>query len=176
MISRRPIPAAVKLMHWTVVLLIIALFGIAWSIDSFETGPVKTGLIDLHRSIGLVVFVLALIRPVLRFALGGVESAGNGLTDLAAKGLHLALYAALIVMPIAGWIATNANGAPALLFGIPVPDLVAKDEGVADFAFEIHEILGNLILIAVGLHVAAALWHHFIQRDDVLRRMLPGRS
>ena len=73
MISRRPIPAAVKLMHWTVVLLIIALFGIAWSIDSFETGPVKTGLIDLHRSIGLVVFVLALIRPVLRFALGGVR-------------------------------------------------------------------------------------------------------
>ncbi|MDD3446699.1 MAG: cytochrome b [Zavarzinia sp.] len=170
-----PIPSPVKLVHWSVVLLLLALFAIAWTVDEFEAGPFKSSLIDLHRSLGLVVFVLALIRPLLRFTLGGVERAGRSLTDLAASGIHIALYGALIAMPLAGWIFTSANGGPAKVFGIPVPDLVGKDDTIADLAYGAHEILGNLILIAVGVHVAAALWHHFVQRDDVLRRMLPGR-
>lgn len=173
-----PIAAPVKLVHWLVVLLIVALFGLAWSIDSFDPGPFKTGLIDLHRSLGLAVFILALLRPLLRLALGGggVGAGERGWQALAAKAVHLALYAALIVMPLAGWLFTNANGGPALLFGIPVPDLVAKDDDLADLAYGVHEVMGNLILIAVGLHVAAALWHHFVVRDDVLRRMLPSRG
>lgn len=176
MTARTPIPSVVKLVHWSVVLLLIALFAIAWSIDSFEAGPFKSGLIDLHRSLGLIVFLLAVVRPALRFTLGGVEAQGRSLTDLAASGVHFALYAALILMPLVGWIFTNANGGPAMVFGFAVPDLVGKDDDLADLAYGAHEILGNLILIAVGVHVVAALWHHFFQRDDVLRRMLPGRS
>ncbi|MFA5120238.1 cytochrome b [Zavarzinia sp.] len=172
-----PVHPVIRAIHWSVVALLIALFAIAWSIDFFEPGALKASVVAVHRSLGLIVLVLAVIRPLARIVIGMPPAEpAPPLAALAAKALHLALYAAIIVMPLAGWIATNANGYPADIFGIPVPTLTAKDEGLADLAFEAHEVLGNLIVAAVVLHVAAALWHHVILRDNTLRRMLPTRS
>jgi cytochrome b561 len=90
-----------------------------------------------------------------------------------AHAVHVALYALLFAMPLVGWWATSAYGAPISVFWLfELPPLVAKDEAVAERAFALHRALGIAMALLIAAHAGAALHHHFVKRDRVLRRML----
>jgi cytochrome b561 len=96
---------------------------------------------------------------------------------LVARGTHAAIYVLLLVLPVSGWIMSSASGVPVVYFGVwQLPDLVAKDKALADALKLVHYGLNKTLLMLVVLHVAAALKHHFVDRDSVLRRMLSWRA
>jgi cytochrome b561 len=161
-------------LHWLIALLAFVLLAMGkfGDIDADE-GP----LFGWHTSLGLSVLLLMLVRLAWRLthavpppAAGPVWQRG------AARFTHLAFYALLILLPLSGWLMTGAEGEALSWFGLfDVPALpVAGGEESEDWLEETHEILGNLLLLLAGLHVLAGLKHHFMDRDGVLARMMPG--
>jgi len=91
---------------------------------------------------------------------------------LAAHAGHAALYGLMIVIPLSGWLMSSAKGFQTVWFGVlPIPDLIGKDKAMGDWLKEVHEALNVLLMMTLAAHVAAALWHHFVRKDDTLRRM-----
>lgn len=88
--------------------------------------------------------------------------------------MHAALYLMMVGMPLAGWIILSAEGKPIPFFGLELPALVSANEELADTVEDIHETIGTAGYYLIGLHTVAALFHHYIQRDNTLLRMLPG--
>jgi cytochrome b561 len=95
---------------------------------------------------------------------------------LSAKLLHLAVYALMIGMPLTGWLLLSASGKPIPFFGFELPALIGTDKDLAGQIKEVHEFVGTMGYYLLGLHAIAALYHHYIQRDDTLTRMLPIRK
>ena len=93
-----------------------------------------------------------------------------------AKLAHLALYGLMIGLPLLGWLTLSAAGKPIPFFGLELPALLSPDKNLAGDIKEIHETVAELGYWLIGLHAAAALFHHYVRRDDVLRRMLPQRQ
>jgi cytochrome b561 len=93
----------------------------------------------------------------------------------AARGSHLLLYLLLFAVPLSGWLMSSAKGFQTVWFGVlPLPDLLEKNPALGETLAQLHATLNYLFLGVIGLHVAAALKHHFLDRDDVLARMVPG--
>src|SRR5690348_8820146 len=128
--------------------------------------------------LGLTVFGIVFVRIALRAAFRAppITPAPPALQRFAAAAMHLALYLFLIVMPVLGWLALSADGKPIPFFGLHLPALIAPNEGLAGNFEEIHETIGTIGYYLVGLHTAAALFHHYFVRDDTLLRMLPWRT
>jgi cytochrome b561 len=176
--------------HWTMALLIAGLFvlgKVMTALDPME--PDTFALYQWHKSFGFVVLVLVLGRLAWR-AVNPSPSLPEGMPwyERLASGLgHAGLYAAMLILPLSGWLMVSASpwGIPTVLFEtVPVPHLpvpsVLGDKASAEETLKgVHEIVGNLLALLVLLHVAAALKHHFINRDTVLSRMVstrPARS
>ena len=124
----------------------------------------------------MLLFALVVIRIGLRLALGtpGLPQEMSELERWAAKVAHLLLYALLVTIPVLGILLTWYRGDALSFFGLfTIPAPVSPDRDTARFIRELHSLCANLILILAGLHAAAALWHHYVRRDDVLKRMLP---
>jgi cytochrome b561 len=90
--------------------------------------------------------------------------------------MHVALYALMIGMPLAGWLMLSAAAKPIPLFGLQLPALIGESKALADLIEEIHETGGTVGYYLIGLHAAAALFHHYVKRDNTLPRMLPSRN
>jgi superoxide oxidase len=86
--------------------------------------------------------------------------------------VHLLLYGLMIAMPLTGYAMVDAKGYDIPFFGLTAPDFLGKNEPLADTLKELHGVLGWMLAAAIGAHAGAALWHHFVVRDDVLGRML----
>ena len=90
--------------------------------------------------------------------------------------MHVLLYALMLAIPLSGWIYSSATGVSVAYLGlVDLPNLVAKDRELARALLVVHQSLNYLLAAVVTVHVAAAFWHHFVDRDDILARMLPGR-
>ena len=89
---------------------------------------------------------------------------------------HLSIYAWLVAMPFAGWTILSAEGDPIPFWGLNLPPLTSPDKALADQVKELHETGGTVGYFLLGLHAAAALFHHYFMKDDTLRRMLPGKG
>jgi cytochrome b561 len=99
----------------------------------------------------------------------------QGLVRVAAHAGHHILYLLMLAVPLSGWLMSSAKGFQTVLFGVlPIPDLLTKDPALAGILQPLHFALNMLLLVVVIGHVAAALKHHLIDKDDVLTRMLPG--
>jgi len=162
--------------HWTTVLLVTASFAIAWTRTMMEDLPERAFWLDIHRTIGFVVLALTLVRLAGR-ALVGPPSNGADLPlgyRLASRVVHLLLYAGLIAIPLLGWAQSSARARHFNLFGISVPALVRHDRDFADVLGWWHENLAWALLALILVHALAALYHHYVLRDDVLRAMLPA--
>jgi cytochrome b561 len=135
-------------------------------------------LFDWHTALGLSVLALMLVRLGWRLThdMPSPPATSPGWQNAAARFVHLAFYVLLVALPVSGWLLTSVEGDPVSYFGLfPVPALpVPGGEASEDLIEETHEILGNVLLGLAALHVLAGLKHHFVDRDDVLRRMLPG--
>lgn len=165
-------------LHWLMLLLLAAVYACMELRDIFPKGSdLREGLKTWHFMLGLSVLVLVSVRAVAR-VMGTTPIHRPALPawqHTLAKLMHYALYALMFGMPILGWVILSADGRPIPFFGLYAPPLVGESETVADWAEEIHEIVGTAGYVLIGLHAAAALFHHYVIRDDSMRRMLPGR-
>ena len=165
-------------MHWITVVLIGLAVAAGLGREWLEGDLVRQRLLDLHRLLGLGVLGLSLARLAMSRALGAakVNEHPTPVVGLAAAMGHGALYLALLVVPLVGWAQWSASGKTMTLFGVlPVPILLGRDRDLAETLSQAHQVLAWMFLALIAAHAAAALWHHYHRRDQVLRSMLPGR-
>jgi cytochrome b561 len=173
--SRRYTPVA-QTFHWVIAALIVTQFILAWTADDLPLGMHKLGLLARHKSFGMTVLMLAVLRLLWRFthrppALpAGMTSAER----ILAHATHIAFYVLLFAMPLTGWLMSSAKNYSVSWFGwFTWPNLIGQNETAFNFLKSTHDILSDVLLAIAVLHVLAALKHHFWNRDDVLVRMLP---
>jgi cytochrome b561 len=165
-----------KTLHWVIALLAFSqlAMGKFFEVEADESGS----LFDWHTAFGLSVLALMVVRLVWRVThtVPALPRNTPGWQQIAARATHIAFYGLLIALPITGWLMTSVEGDAVSFFGwFTVPSLpVPGGEASEDFLEETHELLGNVLLVLAGIHVLAGLKHHYIDRDDVLRRMMPG--
>lgn len=167
-------PASIAL-HWLTLILIIGSFSLVWYADGIEDRELHKALIALHRSLGLSVLLLTLLRLVLRPLLSRPQplAAGKAEQRLAAS-THALLYGLLLGIPLVGWLLSNAAGRTVSWFAlVDLPALLARNRDLADQLHDVHEALATGLLVLIALHSLAALWHHAIRKDETLTRMLP---
>lgn len=168
-----------KFLHWLVALLVFTQFALGWLASSWHMSPTKLDLFVWHKSNGMLILMLVVLRLMWRLVAPAPPLPASMPTweRAAAHASHALLYLVMLGMPLSGWVVNSASGVPFRIFRlVPLPAIVGPDEGVADIASLVHFSLGLLLAALLLVHVAAALRHHFIQRDNVLRRMLPGRT
>jgi cytochrome b561 len=165
-------------LHWLMLGLLIGVYACMELREYWPKGSdFREGLKTWHFMLGLSVLALVLVRIAARLAgtIPPITPAPPAWQMRLAGLLHLLLYAFMIAMPILGWTLLSAAGKPIPFFGLSLPPLVASDKAFAEQVKEIHETLATVGYFLIGLHALAGLFHHFIVRDNTLRRMLPGR-
>ena len=168
-------PAPLRAIHWLTAVVVLVAWPLGYVLDDLPRGAIQNFGYNFHRSLGTLILVLAILRVGARLGFGAPKPlAGLPRWQAAAsKAAHWALYVLLFAVPIAGWAATSAFGAPISVFGLFIlPPLVAQDRELAGALFEIHEILAFALAAVFVVHVGAALYHRFVKRDGVLARML----
>ncbi len=166
-------------MHWLMLLLLVAVYACIELRELFPKGSdSREALKTWHYMLGLSVFVLVWLRVVLNLSgpTPRIVPDQARWQNFAARLMHVALYILMIGMPLAGWLILSAEGKPIPFFGLQLPALVSENKGLADTIKEIHETGGTIGYYLIGLHAAAALFHHYVKRDNTLTRILPRRS
>lgn len=160
-------------LHWGIAALLVAQLVLA---ELAEDAPAGTGLLDLHRSIGITLLGLAALRLAWRFISPPPPPPPMARWQrLAAGGVHAAFYALLFALPLTGWMMSSAAGDGVAWFGwFALPDVVAPSQDLEEALEEIHETLPAILLALVAVHAAAAAKHQWLDRDGLLLRMLPG--
>jgi len=165
--------------HWATALLFIAamLIGLYCGLQPAGTSP-RRELLEIHKSLGVTLFLLALLRLVVRArTTAPAPSAAFGALVRALSQLnHWALYALLLVMPVTGYMFSSAGGYSLRYFWtFSWPRLFAGDKAIAHLGETTHDALAYLVYLVVGLHIAATLWHELVRKDETLARMWPRR-
>jgi cytochrome b561 len=166
----------IRFLHWLTLFLVATTFVLAFSIDLAPSKEEAGVVIQLHRSFGVTLWVVTLIRLVWRqfSRFPNWPADMPQLMRFAAHWSEYALYALLLIQPILGLLHTNAHGDRVNLFFLgQLPALIGQDRPLARQLLEVHEMVGLLLLGLIALHVSAALYHHFWRRDDTLAAMLP---
>ena len=163
-------------LHWAVAALIFVTFPLGVYMHDLPLSPHKLRLFSYHKWIGVSIFLLAVLRvlwrsthrpPPLPVTMPRWER-------LAANAVHFLLYALIFAVPLSGWLMSSAKGVQTVWFGVlPLPDLLAKNKELGDLLKEVHESLNFAMFGLVLAHTGAALKHHFIERDEILARMIP---
>lgn len=168
--------AVAQLFHWVIVGLVVTQFVLARQAEHLPLGAAKLAVLARHKSVGITILAFALLRLLWRL-INTVPAAPATTPDwqrLVARTSHVLLYALLIVIPLLGWAMSSARNFPVSWFGlITLPDFVAPNRAAYEFLHDAHETCAKALFVVALLHAAAALKHHFIDRDNVLRRMLP---
>lgn len=164
-------------LHWLLALLIIASFGVGLYMSDLPMSPARLKLFNWHKWAGVTILALSLLRLVWRLThRPPPDVPGPRWQQRAAHATHWALYALFILVPLAGWAYSSAAGFPVVWLGVlPLPDFVSPDKALADVMKQRHAVLAWALGALVVLHIAAALKHHFVDRDGLLDRMRPGR-
>lgn len=169
--------AIAKGLHWLVALLVLVLLPLGFIMVSLELSPFKLALYFWHKSFGTLVLVLAALRLAWRlYNRRPAEIASHRLWERRLAGsVHVLLYAGLILMPLSGWLMSSAADFSHSFFGLfNIPDLVGRDEALFRQMRFVHQLGAYFLLAAILLHGAGAFKHHFIDRDETLKRMLPA--
>lgn len=169
-------------LHWVLALAILGAFVVGLYVDDLPFSPTKLKLINWHKWAGMAILALSVLRLLWRLthrppALPArISQAMPGWQLTAFHATHHLMYALFFVVPLLGWAYSSAKGYPIVWFGVlPLPDWVPRDEALAAVLKPAHALAAFALIGLVGLHVAAALKHQFIDRDGLLDRMRPGR-
>jgi cytochrome b561 len=161
--------------HWLTAALILTLFVIGWRMVGMQLSPAKMEAYALHKSIGLLVLGAAAFRLLWRgFRTPPLLPDAARWQQHAARATHALFYILLFALPLSGWMYNSSVGFPLSFFGFAtVPPLIGADQAAKDAWRAMHWLLGWILTGLIGIHVAAALYHQFVQRDSILQRMLP---
>jgi cytochrome b561 len=168
-----------KLLHWGVALLVFVQIGLGWAAVSWRLSPTKLDLYVWHKSTGMLILLLMLARVAWR-SVNVAPSLPDGTAPFERRAAHLShvlLYVLLFLMPLTGWIISSAANVPFRIFWlVPLPAIVQPDKVLADEVARVHLGLFIMLSLLLVVHIGAALRHHFVKGNDVMRRMLPGRA
>lgn len=162
-------------LHWLIAAAIFGTFALGLYMHDLPLSPLKLRLYSYHKWIGVTIFLLVVLRIVWRMThrappLPRMPAWQRVLAHVS----HALLYILTLAIPISGWLFSSASGFQTVYLGlVPIPDLISKNKEAADALKAVHFYLNMTMMTVVALHVAAALKHHFSDRDDVLVRMLP---
>lgn len=167
-----------KTLHWLMAFLIIGLWCVGLAMDELPKGDLRTQVFGIHKAFGVLVLLLALVRLGWRLGKGTPDLPATmpPLERLGAKLGHVALYVLMIALPVDGVLLSQTGGRAVNVFGVVLPTVIEKNEGLKKAFEEGHEIMAWILAVVVVVHVAAAIRHHLLLKDDVLKRMLPGRA
>jgi len=171
--AREQYTPVAKALHWIIVLLLIVQYTLGWTMPEIGRGTVPEALIDLHLSFGALILLAVLVRIAWRLAYTPPPLTGLPAWQMVSShAVHGLLYLVLVVIPVLGWMSASARGWDVTLFGLfslPRIDFGLSGSQTGD----LHVLLSYVLLVLVGLHVLAALYHGFVLRDGVLDRILP---
>lgn len=172
----QPFPRIAIVLHWLGALLIMGNLAFGLYFVDLPLSPQKLKYFSWHKWAGAVVLPIAGGLLAWR-AVRGKAQLPVSMPDWEkqlSRFTHVLLYLFFFVSPLSGWIYSSAAGFQTVLFGVvPVPDLVGKDRELAEALQAVHRWINFVLVAVIALHVIAALKHHFLDRDDVLARMLP---
>jgi cytochrome b561 len=160
-------------------LLMLAQLLLGWVAAEMDRSPLKIDVMTAHKSLGITLLLLLAMRLLWRATHAApLPPEGSKPWQVrAAASSHLALYLLMIALPLSGWLSASTSIVPWKLWWlIPLPEIGAPDPQLHEIAMELHEGLVWGLLVVLAVHVGAALWHHFVHRDEVLSRMLRGSS
>ena len=163
-------------LHWTMAGLILALFVLGWTAESWHLSPTKLKLFQWHKSLGLLVLTLVWIRLAWRWThtVPPIPAGTRPWEARVAVAVHRGLYVLMVAMPLSGWLINSAANIPFKVFGwFRLPDLVEPDKALKAAAQVLHLSLFWTLAAILALHILGALRHHFVLHDGVLSRMLP---
>lgn len=177
MTAPRYTPVAIGL-HWLIAAMIAISFSVGLYMSDLPFSPNKLKIYSWHKWAGVTIFLLVAFRIAWRLfhRPPAMPVTMPRWQQVVARVTHILLYALMAAIPLTGWLMSSAKGFQTVYFGVvPLPDLLAKNKETGDLLQAVHSTLNFTLLAVVALHTAAALKHWLIDRDDVLRRMLPGR-
>jgi len=162
-------------LHWLIALIIFCSFPLGLYMVELPLSPLKLKLYSWHKWAGVTIFALALLRIFWRIGHAPPAPVAMPIWQRSvAAALHVLLYALIFAVPVSGWLMSSASGFQVVWFGVlPLPDLLGKNKELAEFLKQIHVLLNYTLAALVIIHVAAALKHHWHDRDEVLTSMLP---
>ena len=169
-------PATSKLLHWLVAVCVLTTAPVAIAMTRVSKGPTQDILYNFHKSLGVLILILMILRLINRLAVGApvADPAIEPWQKAVSSAVHTSLYVLLLAMPVVGYVANSAYGASTPFFGLfNLPMIVEKNDALAPQLFALHRWVGFLVILLVLMHIGAALYHTFIRHDDVLKRMLP---
>ena len=165
-----------KALHWLMAILLFGLLALGFYMHDLPLSPEKLKLYSWHKWAGVTAFLLVAFRLLWRLAHRppALPSSMPRLMQFAAHAGHLLLYVLMIAIPLSGWLMSSAKGFQTVYFGVlPIPDLLDKNKEIGDLLALVHKSLNLLFVAVLAGHIGAALKHHFIDKDDILTRMLP---
>jgi cytochrome b561 len=166
-----------KTLHWTIALLVIGMVIVGLWMDEMPNSPDKVKVYALHKSTGITVLALMLLRVLWRFVdkRPPYPSTMPGWQRALSEASHFLLYVMLFAMPLSGWLYNSASNFPLQWFWLfRLPALSGPDPELKHLAHDIHETGWIVLAVLLAIHVSAALKHHFFDRDITLARMVPG--
>ncbi|AKJ31653.1 cytochrome b [Caldimonas brevitalea] len=182
-----PVPGSVRYsglaiaFHWVLAVAIVVAFCVGFYMTGLSMSPTRLKLYNWHKWAGVVILALSAARLLWRLlkrppALPDTIVAGMPRwQQVAHHATHGLLYLLFFAVPLVGWAYSSSAGFPIVLFGtVPLPDFVTPDKALAEVLKPIHRWLAYTLASLVVVHIAAALKHHFIDRDGLLARMVPG--
>lgn len=174
--ARYTLPAIT--LHWLLALLIVGTFAVGFYMTGLSFSMTRLKLYNWHKWAGVLILGLSALRLLWRLTHRPPAAPAMPRWQQRASGAaHGLLYLLFFAVPLLGWAYSSAAGFPIVLFGVlPLPDFVAPDRELSELIKPWHGRLAWLLVAVVLLHVAAALKHQFIDRDGLMRRMLPGRA
>ncbi|SEJ92778.1 cytochrome b561 [Paraburkholderia diazotrophica] len=168
-------PMSLIVLHWLIAFGIIAMLAIGLYMVGLPRGlPFKATLINFHKSLGLTIFLLVLIRIGVLMVSGRPPLPPmRAWQRAAASATQVLLYVSMIAMPVTGYLGSSFNTYGTRFWGLLLPKWGWDDKPIREFWFGIHEIAAWIFIVLIALHVAGAIKHQLIDRDGLLRRMLP---
>lgn len=162
--------------HWVVAIAVVLAYATGIVREDMPKGDFRNGLLTLHASIGLLIFVLTFLRLAWRAghpAPAMLEQ--TAFVRLVASAAHVALYAAMIAVPLVGIVSVWTDGRIVSFFWVlPVPSPMALDKPLSEALEEVHSVAAHVLIVVAGLHALAAIAHHVVLKDATLLRMLPA--
>jgi cytochrome b561 len=164
--------------HWLIALLIIGAFTLGSIMTDMKISPTKLKYYSWHKWMGVTILALVALRLLTRLIKGApaYPDRMKNWEKKVASGTHALLYLLMFAVPLSGYFYTSAAGFPVVYLGLfELPTIIAPNPELKPILKELHETLTSALFVLVVLHVLAALKHHFIDKDGIFQRMLPGK-
>jgi cytochrome b561 len=170
-------PWLLRWIHALMALMIVITGTVGWWMSDLPFSLQRLKLYNYHKWAGITILALMALRVVVRITMHWRNTSMSALTaprwqQHIARTTHYSLYALMVIAPLSGWLMSSAKGFPIVWFGlIHLPDLVAKNAALAEQLTDVHELAAYSLAVLIVLHIAAALKHHWLDRDGILQRM-----